>query len=115
MLNKLITSLNENMQYVPPWIATLVESDKRRYKDFVFLKEPVEFSILFKDIDFPEVQVHAGAVIFDTLVGFMGAFKWTHNTITPLDGESYSTEMLVYGFRIFRDGVSLENNLDILV
>ena len=75
-----------------------------RYCDFTYFENPIMFDQCFKDKDYDVVQVHDIKPISDIYpdpIGFVGQFKWESNTITSLDGDSYTSEMPIYGFEEF--------------
>lgn len=82
-----------------------------RYADFVLLDTPAPFAVWAKDKNYDEVQVHSATVfklhdIVD-IVGFVGAFKWKDNALTPLDGDTYNELMPVIGYEEFEDMVDI--------
>lgn len=81
-----------------------------KYHDFIEIK-PTPFNIIFKDKNYKTVQLHDLTPLKDMsdVLGFVGSFSWTGNKLIPLDGDSYYSEMLVYGYKE-TDGI-----LDILV
>lgn len=84
-----------------------------RYKDFTIVEKPIKFKDMFAGQNIDLVQLHSTEVVFDTIVGFCGVFQWRDNKLLPLDGDSYSENVIVLGYDWF------ENNgkkcLDILV
>lgn len=81
-----------------------------RYRGFYYFKEPTIFSEYFKDYDYDIVQVHDINPITEKIpdpVGFVGVFEWKSNTITPLDGDSYTSQMPIWGWHEFtsKDGL----------
>ena len=75
-----------------------------RYSDFTYFDEPVMFDEYFKDKNYDVVQVYDISPISDKYpepIGFAGKFEWKANTITPLDGDSYTSQMPIYGFEEF--------------
>lgn len=88
--------------------------NRERYKGFTYLDTPKEFCKLMKDKDYDTVQVHATDPIGDDdIVGFCGVFSWKNNVLTPLDGDSYNQNVLVYGYSEFT--ANNEKCIDILV
>lgn len=86
-----------------------------RYEDFTFLEIPIRFKDMQADNNIKVVQLHSiEPVGADDIVGFCGVCSWIDNTIAPLDGDSYSAEMLVYGYEWFDDN-DYGRCLDILV
>ena len=75
----------------------------KRYKDFTYLDEPTEFCELFKDQNYDVVQVHDTTPItgLGSIIGFAGQFEWKNNKLTPLDGDSYTSHMIVIGYNEF--------------
>ena len=84
-----------------------------RYKDFTIVEDLISFNEMFKDTTIKVVQVHSVEVIADTIVGFCGVFEWDQNTLTPLDGDSYSEKVKVLGYNWFTHGN--DKCIDILV
>lgn len=102
-----------------PYIMTaerLVKEEKR-YSGFTLLSTPEKFSDFFKDTDALYVQVlsmhHPKELPEGEVLGFCGVFAWKENELAPLDGDSYSPDMTVYGFKWFSDKNG--KGLDILV
>ena len=95
-------------------IDLLKKSERNR--EFTFLEgDPVLFRDLFKDKDIPVVQVHDTSLIEEIgeILGFVGQFKWEDSRISSLDGDSYSENMKVIGYKWFEyEGMQC---LDILV
>lgn len=82
-----------------------------RYSDCIYFDEPVMFDEYFRDKDYDVVQVHDINPITEKIpdpVGFVGQFSWKSNTITPLDGDSYTSKMPIYGFEEFTDDEGLD-------
>lgn len=71
-----------------------------RYKNITILKKPIKFLELFKDKDIRIVQLHDMSDINGDICGFSGQFKWENNKIISLDGDTYTSDMLVYGYEI---------------
>ena len=68
------------------------------------------FSEFFKDRDYDMVQIHDIRPISESIpdpIGFVGKFKWKSNTITSLDGDSYTDKMPIWGFEEYtsKDGM----------
>lgn len=84
-----------------------------RYKDCTILDTPVKFCELFKNEDIPYVQEHDVTCYDWGIVGFSGVWSWINGECKPLDGDSYSADILVYGYRWFEKEGS--RYLDILV
>lgn len=75
-----------------------------RYSRFMYFDEPVIFNVYFKDRDYDLVQIHDINPIgkeYPDPIGFVGQFEWKSNTLTPLDGDSYTAQMPIYGFEEF--------------
>ncbi len=100
-----------------PELKDFINHDDR-YRGFCWLHEPQKFKDFFRGNNIDVVQVHTCEPVYNdkneiiAIVGFCGIFKWHRNILTPLDGDSYSDETLVYGFNFFGDE---ETRLDILV
>lgn len=90
-------------------------SNLDRYKDFVFLKKPTEFdkTNLFSE-KYAEIQLHDVSKIpeYPDVLGFCGVFKVESEEIVSLDGDSYSSQMIVVGYKEFVYGN--ETCLDLL-
>ena len=87
-----------------------------RYSDFTYFDEPNMFDEYFKDKDYDVVQIHDINPISDKYpdpIGFVGKFEWKSNNITPLDGDSYTSDMLIYGYQEFTS-VGNKKGIDIL-
>ena len=71
-----------------------------RYQDFIEI-EPTSFNILFKNRSYETVQLHDITPLdgMNDVPGFVGSFSWSENKLIPLDGDSYYSEMLVYGYK----------------
>ena len=77
-----------------------------RYFDFTYLDKAVFFDEYFKDKNYSVVQVHDINPISDVYIepiGFAGKFKWVKNVLTPLDYDSYTAHMPIYGYHTFKD------------
>ena len=84
-----------------------------RYKDCIILDTPVKFCELFKNEDIPYIQEHDVKRYDWGIVGFSGIWSWINGKCKSLDGDSYSADILVYGYRWFEKEGS--KYLDILV
>lgn len=83
----------------------------QRYQDFTYFEEPVMFDDYFKGKDYDVVQVHDINPISETYkdpIGFAGSFEWKSNTIKPLDYDSYTPKMPIWGFNEFKNKDGLE-------
>lgn len=90
----------------------------KRYENFNFLNKPEPFCDLFKDKSYDCVQVHDLTPIGGSdVVGFAGQFLWHERRLKSLDGDSYTANMPVYGFKEFtyEDHEETMLGLDILV
>lgn len=97
-------------------LRNLIQS-LERYEGFKLLDHPVLLKDLFANIDVEYVQLHSTQMIsgkdYKSIVGFCGVFQWTDNQIKSLDGDSYTSEVFVYGYKWFvNEG---ERCLDVLV
>ena len=73
-----------------------------RYKNFTFLESPVPFNKLFAGKDYDVVQLHdMTPVSDDDIVGFCGQCEWKDDNLTPLDHDSYTKKMDVFGYEEF--------------
>ena len=91
----------------------IIKNDDR-YEDFTIVDNPTKFKDMFSDLTIECVQLHLTQVWGESIVGFCGAFKWKDNKIIPLDGDSYSADVLVLGYDWFTDDDGMLC-LDILV
>lgn len=66
------------------------------------LEKPQKFNELFRDQDLTVVvrSLHEN-------IGFCGAFLWKNNIVIPLDYDSYSEKMTVYGYERIEDSVEI--------
>ena len=80
-------------------IKKLRKSD--RYRNFIFFDRSASFKEVFRDMDYPIVQVHDMTPVGDGIVGFAGQFKWENNTLTSLDGDSYNDNISIWGYGKF--------------
>ena len=91
-------------------------SGSDKYSNFVLLAIPVAFAQLFADSDIDLVQLYSIQPAGDDIVGFCGACIWKNNTLTPADGDSYTKDMLVYGYDWFtNEDEGIKRGLNILV
>ena len=97
-------------------LKKLVKTNER-YKDFTLLECPVRFKDMQADNDIDVVQLHDIYPCGDNeIVGFCGICSWKDNILTSLDGDSYTDEMLVYGYSWFtNEEEGITKGLDILV
>ena len=96
--------------------TTQIEKLKKsaRYSGFKFLDTPVICDEYFKGRNYEIVQLHDMTPIADDdIIGFAGVVKWENDKLSPLDGDSYTAKMPVWGFSEFEDNGKL--CLDILV
>lgn len=87
------------------------------YKNFILLDKPVMFCEMFANQNIPFVQLYSTQV-YETenkqyIVGFCGCFEWNNDEVIPLDGDSYSKNIMVYGYEWFI--IENEKYLSILV
>ena len=85
-----------------------------RYKDFTILEKPMPLNAWLKDAEYTIVQVHSIIKSGESILGFCGVFSWENNILSPIDGDTYDSKMMVYGFKKFTTK-NIENGLDILV
>ena len=97
-------------------IKQIIKSSDR-YKDFTLLPSPMPFKELFEDQTSDCIQLHDMHFCGDDdIVGFCGQCKWENNQLTPLDGDTYYDDMLVYGYSWFENKEeNVLSGLDILV
>ncbi len=102
------------------WILVSSEelSKNPLFEGFKLLDQPQKFSELFLDQNFDDVElVSIIRLMTEKTVGrFLGAFEWKDNEIESLDGDSYNTDMTVYGYEFFENPeAGVLNGLSILV
>ena len=85
------------------------------YKDFNVLPSPVKFGEYFKGKNIDVVQLYSIQTYGDNICGFCGQCSWKNNEIRPLDGDSYSSEMTVYGYEWFQNKEEDIKGLNILI
>lgn len=100
-------------------LLDLVKNNER-YEGFTVLNVPVPFWEFAEGYEIDFVQLHDTTPLGDEnpnkVVGFCGVCSWKGNELVSLDGDSYSDEMLVYGYEWFtNEGEGIEKGLDILV
>lgn len=93
-----------------------------RYKNFTVI-EPTVFKDLFDNKNLDIVQLFSiqpfsidNDYEFD-IVGFCGQCSWIDNKLNPLDDDSYSDNMIVYGYEYWEQDMygKLLRGVDILV
>ena len=102
------------------WILVSSEelSKNPLFEGFKLLDQPQRFSELFLNQNFDDVElVSIIRLMTEKKVGrFLGAFEWKDNEIESLDGDSYNTDMTVYGYEFFENPeAGVLNGLSILV
>ncbi len=102
------------------WILVSSEelSKNPLFEGFKLLDQPQKFSELFLNQNFDDVElVSIIRLMTEKNVGrFLGAFEWKDNEIESLDGDSYNTDMTVYGYEFFENPeAGVLNGLSILV
>ena len=76
---------------------------KEGYRSFTFFATAQDFSKWFNNQEYALVQLYDMTPIRSgDIVGFAGTFRWTDNTITSLDGDSYSSPV-IWGYREFEE------------
>ena len=88
------------------------------FEGFKLLDQPQKFSELFLNQNFDDVElVSIIRLMTEKNVGrFLGAFEWKDNEIKSLDGDSYNSDMTVYGYEFFENPeAGVLNGLSILV
>ena len=68
------------------------------HTNLTVLGSPVPFCELFRDRGFDRVEVYC---YMRNAAHFCGAFSWSDNQISSLDGDDYSAGMLVFGYELF--------------
>ena len=94
------------------------EYNKDRYEGFTVFDVPVKFNEYFAGRDFEVVQLHSIQTYHngECICGFCGQISWKNNILKPLDGDSYSEKMTVYGYEEFsNEEEGITHGLDILV
>ena len=91
-----------------------------RYKNFTILDNPVRFKDMFAGENIDVIQIHSVYILnmkgYQDIVGFCGQCVWKDNILSALDGDSYSDDMLVYGYEWFtNEKEDITKGLDILV
>ncbi len=94
--------------------------NNNRYKEFKILDVPTPFDQIMADQDIDIVQTHSIQTIetdgYTDIVGFCGQFTWKNNELTPLDGDTYNSKVLVYGYEWWENRENgIKCGLDILV
>ena len=102
------------------WILVSSEelSKNPLFEGFKLLDQPQKFSELFLNQNFDDVElVSIIRLMTEKKVGrFLGAFEWKDNEIESLDGDSYNTDMTVYGYEFFENPeAGVLNGVSILV
>ncbi len=72
-----------------------------RYKNFIYLNKETIFEDLFRDKNYPIVQLHDTTPCGDSIVGFCGTCSWINNELKPLDHDSYTSKMTVIAYSEF--------------
>lgn len=102
----------------------LLLQNSDRYEGFDVLEKPIpfrEFAEKFAEgTDIELIQLHDTTPVSEKypneIVGFCGVCAWKDGALVSLDGDSYSDEMLVYGYEWFtNEGEGIEKGLDLLV
>lgn len=99
------------LTFLRGWLGAGIAENNERYDDFVFIKDSfsgstnVPFSTFAKDDNYYIVQVYDLTIApnADDIAGFAGQFRWENNKLTSLDGDSYNSDMTIWGYKIFRD------------
>lgn len=92
--------------------------NNERYRDFHIFKNPAKFNEKFAGKDADVVQLHSIQTYGDNkdICGFCGQCSWKNGVLTPLDGDTYSENMTVYGYKWWNDEKEgIKWGLDILV
>lgn len=87
-----------------------------RYKHFTILDNPTSLNELCEGKEKVYVALHDIRPIPDTdyIIGFCGVIEYRNGEIYPLDGDSYSKDMKIWGYEWF-DCDEYDNAVDILV
>ncbi len=94
--------------------------DNERYKGFTILDKPIKFEDYFADKNIDVVQLHSIETYGDEhnkdVIGFCGVCKWKEGKIEALDGDSYTSQMTIYGYEWWsNEEEGIEKGIDILV
>lgn len=97
------------------FLKRLIKTNER-YAGFILYNKPIPFKAtpIFSN-KYIVIQIHDTTPIGEnSIIGFCGICKVENDKVIPLDGDSYSKNMTVWGYSEFTDS---ENNLclDILV
>ena len=90
------------------------------YKNYTLMDKPLKFSELFRDQNFEVVElisiIRLASESMDKCGRFCGSFGWIDNNLRSLDGDSYNSDMMVYGYMFFENSEAcIINGLSILV
>lgn len=114
------------MEKMTPVVKKILENSER-YKNFTILQVPIIFKDLFPNEDFDVIQLHSIQTVvpseelkedmsYDPFVGFCGQCRWQDKVLFPLDGDTYTPNMPVFGYeRWSREEKGIKKALDILV
>lgn len=94
------------------WLGAGIAQTDERYDKFVFIEDSFSnptstpFSTFAKNDRYHIVQVYDLSIVpsADSIVGFAGQFRWENNKLISLDGDSYNSDMTIWGYKIFRNG-----------
>ena len=91
----------------------IIQRDNR-YKNFTLCDPVRNFCDMPEfDKDIKCVQLHSTQLCGRDIVGFCGSFAYKGRKVIPLDGDSYTREMPVYGYSWFTKNGKI--CLDILI
>ena len=93
----------------------IIKNDPR-YKNFTICESVKNFCDMPEfDKDISLVQLHSIEIIGHeqdkSIIGFCGCFAWKEHIIVPLDGDTYTSKMPVFGYNWFNtetDGLCLD-------
>lgn len=77
------------------------------YKNYTLMDKPLKFSELFRSQNFEVVELRSiiklDSESMDKCGRFCGSFGWIDNKLKSLDGDSYNSDMIVYGYMSFEN------------
>lgn len=84
----------------------VIKNDEE-YNGFTIFDKPAKFKDIYINKDIPRVQLYSINVYTvageEHVMGFCGVFEWKDNKIIPIDGDSYSDNLSVYGYEADKD------------
>ena len=98
-------------------LKELLKNDSR-YNNFIVLDKPVKFKEKFANKNAEVVQLHSIYIggKGEGICGLCGQCSWKDNILSPLDGDTYTEDMTIYGYEWWSNKEKgVEKGLDILV